>query len=374
LPQFLREDGASDGANWLPLVLVFGSIAGVAYADFVAVTISLGYLYVLPLGISAMFLHKNISYSLTVICVFLHDLLGPPYASVNARIGHNLTALIGFAFVVTVIHRYAAQRNVLAKEVRRQRDELLQDVELAAQVQRMFLPASQPSIPSLDIAGMMQPARGVGGDFYGCIPIDVHRVQVGVADVSGKGVSAALLMSATAAALQFQSNQVHDIQQTVARLNQGIHSVSDGVRYVTLLLAEVDASARTLHYVNCGHNPGLLLRSKTGQVVTLTSSCPPVGMFEQELCELNCLEIESGDVLVFYTDGVTEAENRSGEEFGLHRLSRTLAQSDSSMSAEKLMHAIFQAAADFCQDVGFTDDVTILVVKCDFERAGHMDP
>jgi phosphoserine phosphatase RsbU/P len=78
--------------------------------------------------------------------------------------------------------------------------------------------------------------------------------------------------------------------------------------------------------------------------------------------------------LVFYTDGVAEAENRSGEEFGLQRLSRTLAQSDSSMSAEKLMHAIFQAAADFCQDVGFTDDVTILVVKCDFERAGHMDP
>jgi phosphoserine phosphatase RsbU/P len=93
-----------------------------------------------------------------------------------------------------------------------------------------------------------------------------------VADVSGKGVSAALLMSATAAALRFQSTR--DIHQTIARLNSGIHSVSDGVRYVTLLLAEIDASARTLRYVNCGHNPALLLRGKTGQVVTLTSSCP----------------------------------------------------------------------------------------------------
>ena len=367
MPRFLRDDGIPSVHNWLPFLLVFGSIAAVAYADFVVVSISLGYLYVLPLGISAMFLRKEISYGLVVICVFLHDLFGAPYPSLDARLGHNLTAVIGFAFVVSVIYRYAAQRNVLARQVRKQRDELLHDVELAAQVQRMFLPASQPSVQGLDVAGMMQPARGVGGDFYGCIPIDEHRVQVVVADVSGKGVSAALLMSATAAALQFQSNQAHDIQQTIARLNSGIHSVSDGEHYVTVVLAEIDVSAQSLRYVNCGHNPALLMRSKTGQVETLTSSCPPVGMFEQELCDISCLEIESGDVLVFYTDGVTEAENQSGEEFGLQRLT-AVAQSGFSLPAEKLMHTIFQAATDFCQDTGFSDDVTILVVKCDFGK------
>jgi hypothetical protein len=122
-------------------------MAAVAYADYIVVSISLGYLYVLPLGISAIFLRKEICYFLTVVCVLLHDLFGPPYPSLGARIGHNLTALVGFVFVVAVIQRYAAQRNALAREVRNQRDDLLHDVELAAQVQRMFLSGSQPSIP-----------------------------------------------------------------------------------------------------------------------------------------------------------------------------------------------------------------------------------
>ena len=368
MPKFLRDDGTPDGSNWLPFFLIFGSMAAVAYADYIVVSISLGYLYVLPLGISVIFLRKEICYSLTVVCVFLHDLFGPPYTSLGARIGHNLTALVGFVFVVAIIQRYAAQRNALAREVRNQRDDLLHDVELAAQVQRMFLPGSQPSIPGLDVAGMMQPARVVGGDFYGYIPVDAHRMQVVVADVSGKGVSAALLMSATAAALQFQSNQGPDVQQTIARLNSGIHAVSDGEHYVTVVLAEIDTSARSLRYMNCGHNPALLLRRKTGQVETLNSSCPPVGMFEQELCELSRLEIDTGDVLVFYTDGLTEAANRLEEEFGLQRLT-SIVQETSSLSAEEIMRAISLQASEFCQDNGFSDDVTILVVKCEFGKS-----
>jgi len=341
-------------------------MAAVAYADYIVVSISLGYLYVLPLGISAIFLRNEICYSLAVVCVFLHDLFGPPYPSLDARIGHNLTALVGFVFVVAVIQRYAAQRNALAREVRNQRDALLHDVELAAQVQRMFLPGNKPSISGLDVAGMMQPARVVGGDFYSYIPVDAHRMQVVVADVSGKGVSAALLMSATAAALQFQSNQGPDIQQTIAKLNRGIHAVSDGEHYVTVVLAEIDTSARSLRYMNCGHNPALLLRRKTGQVETLDSSCPPVGMFEQELCQLSRLEIATGDVLVFYTDGVTEAANRLEEQFGLQRLT-SIVQETSFLSAEEIMRAIFLQTSEFCQD-GFSDDVTILVVKCEIGK------
>ena len=108
MPEFLRDDGTPDGSNWLPFFLIFGSMAAVAYADYIVVSISLGYLYVLPLGISVIFLRKEICYSLTVVCVFLHDLFGPPYTSLGARIGHNLTALVGFVFVVAIIQRYAA--------------------------------------------------------------------------------------------------------------------------------------------------------------------------------------------------------------------------------------------------------------------------
>jgi sigma-B regulation protein RsbU (phosphoserine phosphatase) len=359
----LRGEVAADGPQWLPAVLVFGSIAAVAYADFIVTSISLGYLYILPLGISAMFLRSQISYGLIAVCVFLHDLFGPPYPSPEARITHNLTALAGFTFVVYVIQSYVKQREFLDKAVRKQRDQLLQDVELAAQVQRMFLPFRRPSIAGLEIAGTMRPVRGVGGDYYDYIPIDEHTVEIVIADVAGKGVPAALLMSATAAALQLEAREKRDMLEVVNRLNSAIHSVSDGDRYVTLLLADIDALSRSLRYVNCGHNPALLFHARTGDIVSMNSSCFPVGMFDSVTCEINRADLAAGDILVLYTDGITEAENLQREEFGMERLSAVIRR-DSSLSAEELMDNIFRSAEDFCQGVGFNDDATVLIVKC----------
>jgi sigma-B regulation protein RsbU (phosphoserine phosphatase) len=273
-----------------------------------------------------------------------------------------------FAFVVYVIQRYIAQREALAKIVRQQRDDLLKDVELAAQVQRLFLPLGKPAIAGLQIAGMMSPAKGIGGDYYDYIPIDEHSIQLVIADVAGKGVAAALLMSATAAAVQLEVDQQRDMLQVVSRLNTSIHAVSsDGERYVTLLMAEVDAKNRKLQYVNCGHNPALLFRAGSGKVTRMNASCAPIGMALGPPCEVVSVDLFLGDVLVFYTDGVTEAENLVAEEFGTERLSAVL-QSGSSLSAQGLMDDIFSAAANFSKDVGFSDDVTILVVKCDFDN------
>jgi len=361
----LRGDVATDGLRWLPAALVFGSIAAVAYADSIATSVSLGFLYFLPLGISAIVWRSQISYALAVVCVFLHDLFGPSYPNSAARITHNLSALVGFTFVMYVIHRYVEQKEQLDKQVRQQRDQLLHDVELAARVQRMFLPIRRPSIPGLEIAGMMQPVRGVGGDYYDYIPIDEHTIQVVIADVAGKGVSAALLMSATAPAVQLEASDKRDMLEVVDRLNNGIHSVSKGDRYVTLLLANIDAR-HSLRYVNCGHNPALLFQAKTHDVIPMNSSCFPVGMFDSASCEINRADLAPGDILVLYTDGITEAENPEEEEFGMERLS-TLIQRGHLLSADGLMNYILETATEFCREVGFNDDVTILVVKCNFD-------
>jgi serine phosphatase RsbU (regulator of sigma subunit) len=365
-PSLLRRDVAAGGPQWLPAMLIFGSIAAVAYADFIVSSVSLGYLYILPLGISAMFLRSQISYALIAVCVFLHDLFGPPYPSPEARITHNLTAILGFTFVVYVIQRYVKQREQLDETVRQQRDQLLQDVELAAQVQRMFLPIHRPAIAGLEIAGMMQPARGVSGDYYDYIPIDEHTIQIVIADVAGKGVPAALLMSATAAAVQLEAREKRDLLEVVNRLNSRLHSVSDSNRYVTLLLADIDARSQSLRYVNCGHNPALLFQAKTHDVVPLNSSCFPMGMFDSVDCAINPANLTVGDILVLYTDGVTEAENSRGEEFGMERLS-TLIRRGHMLSADGLMNHILERVTDFCRDVGFDDDLTILVVKCNFD-------
>jgi serine phosphatase RsbU (regulator of sigma subunit) len=362
----LRRDVALSGPAWVPLVLVFGATAAVAYADHHVKSISLAYLYMLPVGAGAIFLRGEISYALIAISILLHDYDSPRYIHPGLRLLANLSALVSFAFVVYLIQRYIEQREALVKTVQQQRDGLLQDVELAAQVQRLFLPTGKPAIAGLEIAGMMRPARGVSGDYYDYIPIDAHTIQLVIADVAGKGVPAALLMSATAAAMQLEANHDRDMREIVGRLNTGIHAVSDGERYVTLLLAEIDAQKRTLRYINCGHNPALLFRAQTGTVTFMDSSCPPIGMFEREACDLISTDLISGDVLVFYTDGVTEAANRSAEEFGTERVSAAL-QRGSSLPAEGLMTEIYNSAADFCGEAGFKDDVTLLVVKCGFD-------
>ena len=366
LPPLLRKEVASNGPTWLPLVLVLGAIAAVAYADHFVVSISLAYLYILPLGVGAIFLRREISYSLILVCILLHDYYSAREIHPGLRTFHNLSAMLCFTFVVYLIQRYIEQREALVKTVQKQRDDLLKDVELAAQVQRLFLPVGKPAIAGLEIAGMMQPARGVSGDYYDYIPIDAHTIQIVIADVAGKGVPAALLMSATAAAMQLEANQDRSMLEMVGRLNTGIHSVSDGERYVTLLIAEIDTRKRALHYVNCGHNPALLFRAKTNTLTRMNSSCPPIGIFPEENCETASADLIAGDVLVFYTDGVTEAENELGEEFGTERLS-AIVRRGSSLSAEALMTDIFSSAANFCSQVGFNDDATILVVKCDFD-------
>src|SRR6267154_2036926 len=363
----LRRDVAANGPAWLPLVLVLGAFIAVAYADPLVVSISLVYLYILPLAVGAIFLRNPISYSLIAVCILFHDYYSPRALNPGLRIFHNLSAALCFAFIVYIIQRYIEQREALSKTVQRQRDELLHDVELAAQVQRLFLPVGKPAIAGLEIAGMMRPARGVSGDYYDYIPINAHTIQFVIADVAGKGVPAALLMSATAATMQLEANQDRNLLEMVGRLNMGIHSVSeDGERYVTLLLAELDAQERKLRYVNCGHNPALLFRAQTGEVTRLDSSCAPIGISAENSCELASADLTPGDVLVFYTDGVTEAENQSGEELGADRLS-ALVQRGSASSAEALMTDIFQNVANFCSAVGFNDDVTVLVVKCNFD-------
>src|SRR5437879_4323919 len=260
LRSLLRKDVALNGPAWLPLALVLGALSAVAYADHLVASISLVYLYILPLAVGAIFLRKKVSYGIIVVCVLFHDYYSPRVINPGLRIFHNLSAMLCFAFVVYVIQRYMEQREALAKTVQQQRDDLVKDMELAAQVQRLFLPSGKPAIAGLEIAGMMRPARGVGGDYYDYYPVDAHTSQIIIADVSGKGVPAALLMSATAAALRLEANHDRNMLEQVERLNAEIGAVSDPERYVTLLLAEIDTRKLVIQYVNCGHNPALLFR------------------------------------------------------------------------------------------------------------------
>jgi len=358
----LAKGSSIDGIQWLSFALVAGAIACVAYADYLVKSISLSYLYILPLVVAGILLPRRVTFTLTLICVFLHDLLAPPYSTLGVRIADNLIALIGFGFVVAMTHKFVAQRDALSGLIRRQRDDLLKEVDLAAHVQRLFLPVNGPAIPGFDVAAMMYPARGVGGDYYDYIPLPNHKLGLVIADVSGKGVAAALLMAAASAAVRVDANDPRRISETINRLNQELHGLSDGLRFMTMILGELDPESRLLRYANCGHNPALLFRAAKAQARWLSATCTPVGLFPILHCEPEQITLESDDVLVWYTDGLTEAENPAGEEFGPGKIF-DIVRSNRGAGAQEIVDLLYQEVINFSGRDTFDDDLTIMVLK-----------
>jgi serine phosphatase RsbU (regulator of sigma subunit) len=358
----LATESSIKEIQWLSFVMVAGTIACVGYADYLVESISLSYLYILPLVVAAILLPRRITFTLTLICVILHDLLGRPYTTLGIRIADNLITLIGFGFVVAMTHKFVAQRNSLSGLIRRQRDDLLKEVDLSASVQRLFLPLNGPPIPGFDIAAMMHPARGVGGDYYDYIPLPDNKLGLIIADVTGKGVAAALLMAAASAAVRVDANDPRRISETIDRLNRELHGLSDGSRFMTMILGELEPGSRLLKYANCGHNPALLFRAAKAQAKWLSATCTPVGLFPILHCEPEQITLESGDVMVWYTDGLTEAENQAGEQFGPGKVF-DIVHSNRNAGAQEIVDLLYQEVINFSERDSFDDDLTIMVLK-----------
>ena len=353
---------ALKSSTWWAFLVVVLAIGCVAYADRMVEGVSLGYLYILPLSFSAILLPSRLTYPLVVVCIFFHDLFGPPIHHLQGRILHNLTALIGFIFVVAILQWFVAQRNALNELTRHQRDALLKEVELAAEVQRLFLPRSDPEVAGFEVAGAMHPARVVGGDYYDYIERPDGRMRLVIADVCGKGVAAALLMSATAAAVQLETNEPRKLGDVARHLNKELYALQDDARFVTVLLGELEPRSGRLKYINCGHNPALLVRGDGGETVWLHASCTPVGMTPEMDCSLEEITLAPGDIMVWYTDGLTEASNRDANEFGTERLLESV-RVHSGGSAREICDDLWRDVAAFTQRDSLDDDLTLMVIK-----------
>jgi serine phosphatase RsbU (regulator of sigma subunit) len=353
---------ALKSSTWWAFLVVVLAIGCVAYADNMVEGVSLGYLYILPLSFSAILLPSRLTHALIVLCIFFHDLFGPPIHHIQGRILHNLAALIGFTFVVVILQWFVAQRNALNELTRHQRDALLKEVELAAEVQRLFLPRSDPETAGFEIAGAMHPARVVGGDYYDYLARPDGRMRLVIADVSGKGVAAALLMSATAATVQLETNETRKLSDVANQLNKELFALQDDGRFVTVLLGELEPRSGQLKYINCGHNPALLVRGDSGDAVWLHASCTPVGMSPEMDCSLEEIMLAPGDVMVWYTDGLTDASDRDAKEFGTKRLLESV-RVHSGSSAREICDQIWHDVAAFSQRDSLDDDLTVMVIK-----------
>jgi phosphoserine phosphatase RsbU/P len=238
-----------------------------------------------------------------------------------------------------------------------------QEMEFARQVQMKLLPQKLPAMRTLEYTGGCLPAKTVGGDYYDFLELRPGRLGIVLADIAGKGVPGALLMANLQANLRSQyAMAVDDLPRLLTSVNRLFFQNTDDASYATMVFADYNDRSRLLRYSNCGHLPPLLVRAGGTNVERLHSTCTVLGMFEAWHSEVTEVMLARGDTLVLYTDGITEAENGVGEEFGESRLVKTLLGL-SQLPVEQLKNAVVNAVRQFSggeQD----DDITLVVARC----------
>jgi serine phosphatase RsbU (regulator of sigma subunit)/catechol 2,3-dioxygenase-like lactoylglutathione lyase family enzyme len=254
-----------------------------------------------------------------------------------------------------------AERRAQAARLEAER-QTAHDLAIAKQVQTRLFPQRQPLTRTLAYAGMCQPARTVGGDYYDFLDLGSRRLGLVLADIAGKGMGAALLMANLQAALRSQCATAWEEPERFLRsVNQLLYENTAEGDYATLFFAEYNDDTRKLRYANCGHPPALLLR-RNASLERLGATCTVVGLFESWDCALEERQVAPGDAVLLYTDGVTEALNSEGEEFGEERLLEA-ARQHRGLSPSELLAAVADQARRFSPDEQ-ADDITLIFAKC----------
>ncbi len=251
-----------------------------------------------------------------------------------------------------------------------------QEMEIARQVQARLFPQKLPAMNTLEYTGACIQARKVGGDYYDFLELRPGRLALVLADIAGKGVSGALLMANLQANLRSQyAMAVDDLPRLLASVNRLFYENSGDASYATLFFGDYHDSSRKLRYANCGHLPPLLLRAGASSqeapnqdqapqhnVEWLHSTCTVMGLFEAWHCEIAEVQLAPGDMLVLYTDGVTEATNADGEEFGESHLLATLG-SNFRLPVGPLLQAVVEAVQQFSSGSEQQDDITLVIAR-----------
>jgi sigma-B regulation protein RsbU (phosphoserine phosphatase) len=266
--------------------------------------------------------------------------------------------------LVTVMANIAAIRIEHARLVEEEQAKKLLNLELerAAEIQRKLLPSSAPNIPQLDLAGFNAPCRTVGGDYYDFLSYPDGRVGIFIGDVSGKGLAAALLMSSLRACVHVLFEDPNQFPDQVQRLNRSITATCPSNCFITMFMAVLDPYTGRFVYCNAGHNPPLLLHGRDG-LQRLAATGIPLGMLRGTHYEQRSGHLEKGDMLVLFSDGVTEACRLGDEEdFGEERL-LAVVRSKSDQSAAQIIESINAELCAFTGDCPLADDTTLVVVR-----------
>ncbi len=296
--------------------------------------------------------------------------LGPkkseePYTPTDLRVLQSVATQTGLALEVTELaHSLAKEAAIRARADR--------ELEIAHEVQERLFPQQMPVIAGLSLAGFCRPAQGVGGDYYDAFELTDGRLGLAIGDVSGKGISAALLMASLRACLRTMTLVgPADLATLMQKMNQLVYEASAVNRYATFFFAIYEPSNRRLTYVNAGHNPPVLLRNSTEdglECLRLEAGGMVVGLLPSVSYTEDSIILKSGDLLIAYTDGISEAMAAEDEEWGEDRMIST-AKLNSQETAQEVLRTIFRSADQFTGNAPQHDDMTLLVAKLVDDRA-----
>lgn len=265
--------------------------------------------------------------------------------------------------LLTTLASVAAIRveNARLLEARLQQERLERELQLAMEIQQRFQPTAPPIVPGYELQGISFPCYEIGGDYYDFIERDDGRLVIALGDVSGKGTAAALLMSSLHAAVHAQAGSHETLVETISAVNRYLADNIPPNRFVTLFYAELDPASGSLSFLNAGHNPPLIVHA-AGTVEQLASGGLPLGIKRDAEYREGRTQLQLGDVLVIYSDGVTEAASPSGEEFGPTRLYEVVSRNIDA-SAAGVRDRIESALTKFSQGTQAADDITLVIVK-----------
>ncbi|MFN7964115.1 MAG: SpoIIE family protein phosphatase [Acidobacteriota bacterium] len=281
-----------------------------------------------------------------------------PYSPRDLRLLSSLAAQAALSLENT---RLVA---VVAAETE-QRVRMTRELEIAREVQERLFPQTIPNVAGLELAGRCRPALGIGGDYYDFLALPGGRVGVAIGDVSGKGIPAALLMASLRAALRGQAlGGINDLGRLMEHVNTMVYESSSSNRYATFFYAEFDPADRVLTYCNAGHNHPMVIRGEDAsrQVLRLEAGGMVVGLMEGVPFVHATIALQSGDLVVMFTDGISEARNRADEEWGESALLAAIDAAPSSAPVA-LIDTLFAAADAFVDGAKQHDDMTLVVLR-----------
>lgn len=278
--------------------------------------------------------------------------------------GNDLRLLKSVAVQTGLALENAQLMTAIAEEVA-QRERLNREVEIAREVQERLFPQHLPTIQGLDYCGACRPALGVGGDYYDFLALPDGGLGIAIGDVSGKGISAALLMASLEASLRAEAARAPEyLPDLVSSVNRLVYQASTSNRYATFLYGQYAPASREFTYVNAGHNPPMLFHRRGSElsVARLMKGGTVVGLLENSPYQQETVVLEPGDILVAFTDGISEAMNLNDEEWGEDKLVETV-KACASLKSTEILSRIMQAADAFASGAKQHDDMTLIVMR-----------